>query len=166
MTWFQAQQACRASGKRLPNGEEWLAAATGTNDPGAHDDSGGFCVTNGTKARTTGGGTACQSRWGAQDMIGSVWEWTSEWYAGLGDQTTPVGTWPATASGNDYKGDGTWNIASSARDGVSGWTKGLPAAALRGGGWSDLARAGLFSLSLLNAPSSWSSNIGFRCISP
>lgn len=30
MTWFQAQAACRLSGKRLPSGEEWLAASQGT----------------------------------------------------------------------------------------------------------------------------------------
>ncbi|MBI5517559.1 MAG: hypothetical protein HY909_27560 [Deltaproteobacteria bacterium] len=32
ITWFQAAEACAASGKRLPSGEEWLRAANGTAD--------------------------------------------------------------------------------------------------------------------------------------
>ena len=54
LTWFQAQQACRASGKRLPSDEEWLAAASGTNDPGANSGAGGACVTNAAGPRRTG----------------------------------------------------------------------------------------------------------------
>jgi formylglycine-generating enzyme required for sulfatase activity len=32
VTWFQANEACRGVGKRLPTGDEWLAAASGTLD--------------------------------------------------------------------------------------------------------------------------------------
>lgn len=49
ITWFQAQEACRASGKRLPTGEEWLTAANGTVDPGVNDG-------------TAAGNTACNTR--------------------------------------------------------------------------------------------------------
>jgi len=34
ITWFQANQACRLSGKRLARNDEWQAAAQGTPDPG------------------------------------------------------------------------------------------------------------------------------------
>lgn len=34
ITWFQAQQACTNSGKRLPSNAEWQAAVAGTPDPG------------------------------------------------------------------------------------------------------------------------------------
>ena len=34
ITWFQAQQACKNAGKRLPSNAEWQAAVAGTPDPG------------------------------------------------------------------------------------------------------------------------------------
>jgi formylglycine-generating enzyme required for sulfatase activity len=34
ITWFQAQEACANSGKRLPTSAEWQMAANGTPDPG------------------------------------------------------------------------------------------------------------------------------------
>src|SRR5262249_43834089 len=34
ITWFQANQACLLSGKRLLTNREWQGAATGTPDPG------------------------------------------------------------------------------------------------------------------------------------
>src|SRR5207244_1147177 len=33
--WFQANEACALSGKRLPTGQEWFKAARGTIDPGS-----------------------------------------------------------------------------------------------------------------------------------
>ncbi len=160
MTWFQAQATCRLSGKRLPTGEEWLAAAIGTQNPGAHDRTGGFCVTNASGPRNTGGGTACVSTWGAQDMIGNLWEWTTDWYAGLGaNNGASQGTWTRSA----YNGDGTWNIASQAYDG-SAWQTSLPAAAFRGGSWPDGASAGRFALFLEYSPSAYGTTIGFRCV--
>jgi len=52
VTWFQAQQACALSGKRLPTNAEWQLAATGTPDPGA-DDGSTTCAVGGT---VVGGG--------------------------------------------------------------------------------------------------------------
>jgi len=158
MTWFQAQAACRLGGKRLPTGEEWLMAALGTPDPDAHTGDGGFCVTSASGPRNTGGGTACVSQWGAEDMIGNLWEWTADWYAGLGDSGVNH-AWTR----DTYAGDGTWNLASSAHDGTA-WQVGLPAAALRGGHWDLGSQAGRFALSLSNAPSNRASAIGLRCV--
>lgn len=71
MTWFQAQAACRASGKRLPSGEEWLAAVRGTYDPGGNDDGVNTrCNTASSGPRATGkagngaSATTCVSDWG------------------------------------------------------------------------------------------------------
>ncbi len=175
ITWFQANEVCRASGKRLPTGSEWLAAASGTDDPGDFPGTGGRCNTgNGSggasplNPRDTGlGGVGCSSAWGAQDMIGNLWEWTDEWFAGAGNTgyvNDGVSNWP-TATGNDYHGDYTWNVNGFVTNGVGGIVA-LPSAALRGGSWEYGTRAGVFSLYLSVGPSTWSPNVGFRCVLP
>jgi hypothetical protein len=63
LTWFQAQSACAASGKRLLTNAEWQAAVAGTPDSGRCRVSGG--------PRNTGEGS-CVSLWGAEDMIGNL----------------------------------------------------------------------------------------------
>lgn len=166
ITWFQAVEACRASGKRLPTDEEWLTAANGTPDPGDHNGDGGRCRTGAGPAgpRNTGLGTICRSGWGVQDMIGNVWEWTSEWHAGAGSSTARVNVgvqnWPS-----DYNGDGTWNINGLVAPVPSApGAIGIPSVSARGGGWADNARSGVFALSLDNAPSYFGGSIGFRCV--
>lgn len=162
VTWFQAQAACRLNGKRLPSGEEWLVASIGTRDPGESQGVAGTCLTNSDSrlARNTGAGGACVSVWGAEDMIGNVWEWTAEWYAAPSANTAsvPDAIWP-----QPYGEDKTYNIASVTRNG-SGFQVGFPSAAIRGGGYSNGAQAGRFGLHLDNAPSSKFVNIGFRCV--
>lgn len=173
VTWFQALSACTASGKRLPSGQEWLRAANGTVDPVANDGSqNARCNTLGTFARATGqaGGatreTSCVSNWGAEDMIGNLWEWTADWYAGLhgaADYGTPS-VWPDPANGS-YGGDGVWNVssASAALGPGLGTSIGLPSAALRGGSWGSGGMAGILALALNDSPSMWRSSVGFRC---
>jgi hypothetical protein len=78
ISWYQANVACIASGKRLPSRQEWLMAAAATPNPGSSAGTGGLCVTNATGPRNNGGGTACVSTWGAQDMIGNLSEWTGD----------------------------------------------------------------------------------------
>jgi hypothetical protein len=158
LTWFQADAACEASGKHLPNGTQWLRAARGTQDPGSNPGTGGSCVTSGSVLRNSGGGTSCQSRWGAQDMIGNLWELTADWYAGVGTDGV-ANTWPDSSN----NGDGTWNIASSAHDSTA-WHPGIPAAALRGGDYGAGSASGLFALYLNASPSEMGGNTGFRCV--
>ena len=79
ITWFQAEQACRLADKRLLTNEEWQAAAAGTPDPGTDDDGATTCATTSPAPALSGARTGCVSNWGAHDMIGNVWEWTSTW---------------------------------------------------------------------------------------
>jgi formylglycine-generating enzyme required for sulfatase activity len=176
MTWFQAQQACEAAGKRLCSNAEWQAAVAGTHDPGA-TSTGNQCVVSASEVRdsglagdTPGGTTSCVSIWGADDMIGNAWEWVADWdVAGLDWQTgdgtsacqsgcnvSPAG-WPA-----GYGGDATWNVDGRAHDGSS-YVDGLLAAARRGGNWTAASGAGAFAVNMGRGPSNSGASYGARC---
>jgi formylglycine-generating enzyme required for sulfatase activity len=106
---------------------------------------------------------SCVSDWGAEDMIGNLFEWTSEWYASVGDASPAYDykkSWPSS-----YGQDDVDNISSSAfsDDKVA---PNIPAAALRGGRWGDGQGAGIFALDLDLAPSQESTVAGFRCVIP
>ncbi len=59
VTEFQPMEACAASGKQLPDAQQWMRAARGTSD-------GSGCIINGSAPRRTGQGTACASASDAQ----------------------------------------------------------------------------------------------------
>jgi formylglycine-generating enzyme required for sulfatase activity len=192
MTWFQAQEACAASGKRLCANEEWQAAAAGTFDQGSNNGSVNTrCNTQaGNKERNTGlagdkpgDGDCCVSRWGAEDMIGNLWEWVAMWgqagpdsgvangqYIGRVDGTPAVeiGGFAGFSPETTGQGDGTWNVAGTAtgcdRNGSACARKiGLPFAGVRGGDWGNGTKGGAFAISFDNGPSYNGSTVGFRC---
>lgn len=158
LTWYQAMAACAASGKTLPSRQQWLLAAQGTPDVSPD------CHTFSIGARQTGKGSACRSNWGAEDMIGNLWEWTDEWYAGLystSENPTPI------VLPDGYNGDATFNISSSAFDVAFGVKRvGLPGAAIRGGSFFNQTTGGVFALGLRDSPSASSDLTGFRCVIP
>lgn len=161
LTWFQANEACRSSGKRLPSSDEWFAAVRGTIDPGDSSGAGGTCVTNGP-IRTTGSGSKCVSDWGVQDMVGNIMEMTAEWQAAPGSGTDNGQPWPA-----GFGGDESFNIVSSAFvPGMAGAVKSMPSVISRGGDNFRGVLSGIFTIDLSASPVSVDSIHGFRCIIP
>lgn len=177
ITWFQAMEACAASGKRLPSIQEWMRAARGTVDPGVNDGSeNSKCHTDSSvgKPRLTGQAlgdakvTSCVSDWGVEDAIGNMSERAAEWHAGL-YESDAYGTlhywqdWPDAS----FNGDAIANVSSWAKVGNQGeWQQGLPAALILGGDFSNGSKAGIFLFGLNASPALWESFAGVRCVVP
>src|SRR5262249_55770127 len=123
LTWFQAQQFCRAVGKRLLTNAEWQSAAAGTPD-------GAPCVVNASGAGPTGT-PCCVSNAGAFDMVGNLREWVGDW--------VPRSTTCAN-----------WSFSDDAQCLVGAATTGPgflePGALTRGGGYVDGTSAGVFAV--------------------
>jgi len=156
VTWFQAQQACEASGKRLLRNGEWQMAAAGTPDPGTAGDGTTTCNTQTTGVVNTGNAAACTSKRGVNDMVGNVWEWVEDWVQGNTNPWAPSTTTTNATYGSDWMFGA--NPATSQGGGAN-----MPAALVRGGNWADGAGAGVFALIANGGPSVAGSGIGFRC---
>lgn len=148
VTWFQAQQACTNSGKRLPSNAEWQAAVTGTPDPGADDGTTDCNTDSALQAVPTGSRSRCVSSRGTFDMVGNLHEWVADWTP----KSTACGSWSATTSPT-----GDIDCFAGAAE------AGEPGALARGGGFFDQALAG--PLAVVDPALSVSADvIGFRCV--
>ena len=147
ITWFQAQQACKNAGKRLPSNGEWQAAVAGSPDPGG-DNGTNDCNTADTGAvAPTGSRSLCVSADGAFDMVGNLMEWVADW---VPRSTTCLG-WGGFS--ND-----SMCLAGAATTGTG------PGALLRGGYFfNDGTDAGPLAVLGSLEPSFSGSGIGFRC---
>jgi len=171
ITWFQAQQACAASGKHLISNAEWQLAASGTPDVDmTGDDMNPKCNTFWGNVRVTGSaGTRtstshCISLHGLEDMIGNADEWVSDWIsAGLNWQTADgqMRQWPE--AWGKTNSDGTRGINGRALGSNNDYSDGVPAAIRRGGGPDDGTFAGVFLYRADSGPFYTDWGLGFRC---
>lgn len=170
-TWFQAQQACVFSGKRLCDNAEWQGAAGGTPDPYNSDPGGdnepcniwGNSKPSGSEWATVGqtikAGTAkdCVSAHGVYDMVGNLMELTADWW----------GQGPNNADGSHadpaYMKDGFWNVDAAEHAGISPPYTTLPGTAHRGGAYDYGSEAGVFSICLTDGPAAYLHTVGYRC---
>jgi hypothetical protein len=158
ITWYQAQQACAASGKRLLTNAEWQMAAAGTPDSGATDNGTDQCrVSTGNGA--TGSRSACVSNYGVYDMNGNVWEWVGDWVHG--DNTDTWAPASSTTAGGDYGDDVVSDINAAANQGTNSTSQ--PAAIFRGGRGTAGSNSGIFAIVANTAPSLENVDVGFRC---
>jgi len=135
ITWFQAAEAARNAGKRLPTNAEWQAAALGTPE--------GLCNTSSGVVHVTGT-AGCVSDVGVFDMVGNLWEWVADWVP----RSPTCGSWGSFS--NDFQ-------CLAGAD-----TTGAPGALFRGGDFFSGAFAGVFAVYGVYTPSDANDGIGFR----
>jgi formylglycine-generating enzyme required for sulfatase activity len=149
ITWFQAQEACANSGKRLPTNAEWQTGANGTPDPGP-DNGTTDCNSATGSVAPTGSRSSCVSARGAFDTVGNLAEWVADWVP-LSAQCTGWGGFS----------DDAMCFAGASEVGTG------PGALVRGGSFSfsfGAATAGPLSVNGSLKPSGGSVFIGFRCV--
>jgi formylglycine-generating enzyme required for sulfatase activity len=147
ITWFQAQEACANSGKRLPTNAEWQVGANGTPDPGPDNGTTDCNTKSDGSASLTGARGSCVSARGAFDVVGNLAEWVADW--------VPAPTFcPGWAS---FSND------EMCLSGASTTTNG-PGALVRGGAFASLGgeKAGPLAVHVFQ-PQHTNNFVGFRC---
>lgn len=145
ISWFQAEQACAISGKRLLTNQEWQRAVAGTPDTAACNIA--FFLS------PTGSFPGCISKWKVLDMVGNAFEWVADWMP----RSSGCGSWSGVAGG-------LFDLDLSCMNGAA--NDNLPGALIRGSARNGLGVSGengVFSVDDEAHPSDVFNTVGFRC---